>query len=46
MTRRAVLVGTYRPENEAWIALERLCNLPMPKFWNRSPKERKGRGKR
>ena len=26
-----VLVGTYRPENEKWIAERRLYNLPLPK---------------
>lgn len=29
-----VLVGTYRPENEAWIRERRLYNLPLPKFAN------------
>ena len=28
---RIVLVGTYRPENAAWIAGRRLYNLPLPK---------------
>jgi hypothetical protein len=27
-----VLVGTYRPENEAWIRERRLYNLPLPEF--------------
>ena len=27
-----VLVGTYRPENEAWIRERRLYNLPLPAF--------------
>lgn len=36
-----VLVGTYRPENEAWIASKRLYNLPLPKFWDFGQKERK-----
>lgn len=26
-----ILVGTYRPENAAWIAEKRLYNLPLPK---------------
>ena len=26
-----VLVGTYRPENAAWIVAKRLYNLPLPK---------------
>lgn len=26
-----MVVGTYRPENEAWIAARRLYNLPLPK---------------
>ena len=26
-----IVVGTYRPENEAWIAERRLYNLPLPK---------------
>ena len=26
-----VLVGTYRPENETWIRVRRLYNLPLPK---------------
>ncbi len=26
-----VLVGTYRPANERWIAEKRLYNLPLPK---------------
>ena len=26
-----ILVGTYRPENEAWIRERRLYNLPLPK---------------
>jgi len=29
--REIVLVGTYRPENEKWIAEKRLYNLPLPK---------------
>jgi len=29
--REIVLVGTYRPENESWIAGKRLYNLPLPK---------------
>ena len=28
---KTVVVGTYRPENEAWIAERRLYNLPLPK---------------
>lgn len=28
---KAILVGTYRPENEAWIRERRLYNLPLPK---------------
>ncbi len=36
-----VLVGTYRPENEAWIRERRLYNLPLPVFVSR--KERKDR---
>ena len=28
---RTVLVGTYRPENEAWIRNRRLYNLPLPR---------------
>ena len=28
---KRVLVGTYRPENEAWIRERRLYNLPLPK---------------
>lgn len=39
-SRNIVLVGTYRPENEAWIRERRLYNLPLPVF---SHKERKGR---
>lgn len=30
-----VLVGTYRPENEAWIRERRLYNLPLPFFVSR-----------
>ena len=30
-SRNIVLVGTYRPENEAWIREQRLYNLPLPK---------------
>ena len=30
-TEKTVIVGTYRPENEAWIAERRLYNLPLPK---------------
>ena len=30
-----VLVGTYRPENEAWIRERRLYNLPLPVFVSR-----------
>ena len=30
-TAKTVIVGTYRPENEAWIAERRLYNLPLPK---------------
>ena len=26
-----IVVGTYRPENEAWIAERRFYNLPLPK---------------
>ena len=37
---RVVLVGTYRPANEAWIRDRRLYNLPLPKILSR--KERKG----
>jgi len=29
--KEIVLVGTYRPENENWIAGKRLYNLPLPK---------------
>jgi len=29
--KEIVLVGTYRPENENWIAEKRLYNLPLPK---------------
>ena len=29
--KERVLVGTYRPENEAWIRERRLYNLPLPK---------------
>ena len=28
---KTIIVGTYRPENEAWIAGRRLYNLPLPK---------------
>ena len=37
---RVVLVGTYRPANEAWIRDRRLYNLPLPKIF--SHKEHKG----
>jgi len=37
---RFVLVGTYRPANEKWIAEKRLYNLPLPKIF--SHKEHKG----
>ena len=30
-TSKSILVRTYRPENEAWIAAKRLYNLPLPK---------------
>jgi hypothetical protein len=40
-SRNIVLVGTYRPENEAWIRERRLYNLPLPNILSR--KERKGR---
>jgi len=40
---KSVLVGTYRPENEAWIRERRLYNLPLPSFVDFSRKERKGR---
>ena len=40
-TAKTVIVGTYRPENEAWIAERRLYNLPLPSVLSR--KERKGR---
>ena len=39
---RTVIVGTYRPENEAWIAERRLYNLPLPTILSR--KERKAGG--
>ena len=32
---RIVLVGTYRPENETWIADKRLYNLPLPAVLSR-----------
>ena len=39
-SRNIVLVGTYRPANEAWIRDRRLYNLPLPKIL--SHKEHKG----
>ena len=42
-----VLVGTYRPENEAWIRERRFYNLPLPFFVSRKErKDRKGDGAR
>jgi hypothetical protein len=29
---KTIVVGTYRPENEAWIAGRLLYNLPLPKL--------------
>lgn len=37
-----VLVGTYRPENAAWIAVKRLYNLPLPKCGKLAFHERVG----
>ena len=34
-SHRIVLVGTYRPENETWIADKRLYNLPLPAVLSR-----------
>ena len=37
-----VLVGTYRPENEAWIRERRLYNLPLPRvIGHKEHKDRK-----